>query len=399
MAMFNNKLGKSIFPSNNSQGKDTLGSSAIGYITNIKSSSKELGNTMKALSGPAFTNRTMTSSNSGIMTVNYTGNKLGNLSQMTVEIDQIATGQQNEGKTLDAAAKYGGALGANQFTIETGGKTTQLSINVAAGDTNKDVQQKIADAINKAGAGIKATVETDSKTNTNTLKLESTKTGSDPKNAFTIKDARGDLITQTGADNVVAKGSDAIFSVNGGAAKASQSNMVDLGNGISATFKKASDETVTISQGKNLDSIKSAVESMVKSYNSLYSEAAQRTGDMKAQNLATKMVNTSKVYANSLSNIGIGFDKDGKMTIDAKQLNQAAESGKLEQFFTENSGKNYGFTNQLSKLADNVSRNTSSYVDSKQFGSELGANFSYSGYGDLIQYNYLSAGSIFDYSF
>jgi len=399
MAMFSNKMNKSLLSFGKDQGKETLGSSAIGYITNIKTSSKELGNTMKALSGSAFTSRTMTSSNSELMTVDYTGNKLGNLSPMTVKIDQIATGQQNEGNKMDSAEKYGGTAGANQFTIETGGKTTQLSVNVTAGDTNKEVQQKMADAINTAGAGVKATVETDSKTNTSTLKLEATKTGSDPKNAFTIKDVKGDLIAQTGADKVEAKGKDAIYSVNGGAAKTSQLNTVNLGNGISATFKKASDETVTISQGKNLDSIKSAVESMVKSYNNLYSEAAQRTGDMKAQNLATKMVNTSKVYAGSLSSIGIGFDNDGKMAIDAKQLNQAAESGKLERFFTENSGMNYGFTNQISKLADNVTRNTSNYVDNKLFGSELGANFSYSGFGDLIQYNYLSAGSIFDYSF
>jgi len=136
---------------------------------------------------------------------------------------------------------------------------------------------------------------------------------------------------------------------------------------------------------------------MVKSYNNLYSEAAQKTNDFKAQNLATKMINTSKTYASSLSSIGIGFDTDGKMKIDTAQLNKAAESGKLEQFFTENSGKNYGYTNQLSRLADNVTRNTSNFVDSKLFGSSLSENFSYSGFGDLIQYNYLSAGSVLDF--
>jgi len=138
---------------------------------------------------------------------------------------------------------------------------------------------------------------------------------------------------------------------------------------------------------------------MVKSFNDLYSEALQRTNDPKAQNLASKMLNISSTYTRSLSSVGIGFDTSGKMTIDSKKLNEAAESGKLETFFTENSGRNFGFSNQIGRLADNVSRNTSNFVSSSQFGSKLGENFAYSSFGDLIQYNFLSAGSILDYLF
>jgi hypothetical protein len=138
---------------------------------------------------------------------------------------------------------------------------------------------------------------------------------------------------------------------------------------------------------------------MAGSYNSLYSEAAQRTGDPKSQNLALKMVSISKAYPGSLSSIGIGFDNSGRMTIDTSKMNEAAESGKLEKFFTENSGKNYGLVNQLSRLSDSVSRNTSNYVSSSLFGSGLGENFAYSNYGNMIQYNYHSSGSLFDYMF
>ncbi|MCL2768356.1 MAG: hypothetical protein FWE49_06505, partial [Synergistaceae bacterium] len=161
--------------------------------------------------------------------------------------------------------------------------------------------------------------------------------------------------------------------------------------------KKVTDGPVTVSRGKDAEIAKAQVEKMVKSYNSLFSESAQRVNDPKSQNLASRMVNTSKVYTSSLSNIGIGFDNSGKMTIDSKKLDQAAESGQLEKFFTENSGKNYGFTNQLARLSDNVTKNTSNFVSSSLFGSGLGENFSYSSFGDLIQYNYLSTGSIFDF--
>jgi len=399
MAQYGNRLNRNLFSSNKTPGSPSLGLDALKYVTNIKAASKDLSGTLKELSGSAFSNRTMTSSNNDVMSVSYSGNRPNSINPMTVKVEQTAAGQLNEGARMNASAAYDGGSGTNRISIETGGKTTQLSINVAAGDTNKDVQQKMADAINKAGIGVKATVETDSATKTSMLKIESTKTGSDPRNGFKVTDVTGNLTSKTGADNISREGQDALYSVNGGPTRTSQSNTVSLGNGVSATFKKASEETITVSRGKDTDYAMSAVENMVKSYNDLYANAATRTGDPKSQNLASKMVKLSGTYSKSLSSIGIGFNNSGEMTIDKQKLGQAAESGKLEKFFTENMGKNYGFTNQLSRLSDNVSRNTSNYVSSSLFGSSLGENFSYSSFGDMIQYNFLSAGSIFDYMF
>ena len=397
MALYNNKLNKSLFPNMQAQGQNSLAADSVKFVTNVKASSKALSGTLKDLSGPAFSNKTMVSSNTDVMTVNYTGNKPTGINPMKVKVDQIAAGQQNEGASLNAKDAFGGTTGINSFTIEKGGKTTQINVNVKAGDTNKDVQQKMADEINKSGVGLKATVVNDEKTNTSMLKIESTTTGSDPKNSFTITDKTGDLVARMDANNVAKEGQDAKYSINGGATRTSQSNTVNLGNGINATFNKASGEEVTISRGQDMGFAVKQVENLVKNYNDLYSEAAQRTGDLKSQSLATRMINTSKTYSASLSSIGIGFDNDGRMTIDAKKLNQVAESGKLEQFFTENSGKNYGFTNQLSRLADNVTRNTSNFVSGSQFGSSLSENFAYSSFGDLIQYNFLSVGSVLDF--
>ena len=164
-----------------------------------------------------------------------------------------------------------------------------------------------------------------------------------------------------------------------------------------AFTKKPTDSTEQNNSSKDRAIV--AVEKLVKNYNDLYVEAVKRTNDQKAQNLASKMINISKTYSGSLSKVGIGFDGDGKMTLDTKKLNEALENGSLEQFFTQNNGKNYGFTNQLSRLADNVSSNTSNYVSRSEFGSDLTENFAYSSYGSLLQYNYLSTGWLFDYAF
>ena len=390
------KMSRDYFPSNKTQSYNQLGGDALKYVNNIKAASKNLSNSIKDLSSAAFMKKTPTSSDPDVMTVKYFGNKPEAVKQTTVNIDQIAAGQLNEGSQLKTNDSFGSS-GTNKFSINIGGKTTELSVNIAAGDTNSVVQQKMADAINNAGIGVKATVEKDTANNTGMLKLESTGTGNNDKNKFTLTDITGNLVAQTGANQVSRNARDAIYSIDGGEKQTSQSNNVDLGNGLSVTLNKASDKAVTISSGKDLSYVKSAIEGLVKNYNDLYVEAAQKTNDPKAQNLATKMINTSKTYLGSLSNIGIGFDGDGKMTLDTKKLDAAAENGNLEKFFTENSGKNYGYTNQISKLADNVTRNTSNYVSRSTFGNELFENFAYSGSGNLLQYNSMSSGWIFDY--
>jgi len=398
LSLFTNKLSNSLFPQNNSQAVQSLGGDALKYVTNIKSASKSLSGTLKELSGTAFTKKTVGSSDNEAMSVNYTGNKPGGVSPMTIKLDRLASGQVNEGKNMDAAA-LSDSTGTNKFSVEVGGKKVELSVNVSAADTNKAVQQKMADAINNAGIGLKATVDTNANNNTSMLKVESANTGNDAKNKFTISDVTGDLAAKTGINNVTRQAQDAAYSVNGGATLTSKSNTVDFGGGLSVTFNKASDKAVTISTTGDTEYAKNAVQDMVKNYNDLYSAAVQNVNDPKAQSLASRLVNTSKTYSGALANIGIGFDSDGRMTVDAKRLDQAASDGKLEKFFTENSGKNYGFTNQLSKISNNVSQNTSNYVSSSQFGNSLTENFSYSNYGSLIQYDFLSSGLLFDYSF
>ena len=396
IAMHNNRLSREFLPANKAQGKGAFSTNALQYINDIKSAASDLSGALKELSGSAFTQRTMVSSNTDAMTVNYSGKNLNSMGDISVKIDQVAMGQLNEGSRLNATGSYGGDRGVNRFSIETGGKTTQLSVSVAAGDSNRDVQQKMATAINNAGLGLRATVETDSKTNVSMLKIESTNVGTDEKNAFSIRDVTGNAVARTGANEVSRERQDAIYSVNGGEAQVSKSNTVKLGDGVTATLKAASEEEIKVTRGVDLGQAKIAIENMVRSYNKMFNAAAANIGDPKAQDLASRMMNVSGAYSRSLSDIGISFDGSGRMTINSAKLNQAAESGRLEQFFTENRGRNFGFSASMGRLANNVSTNTTSFVSSSLFGND---NSTYSGFGDLISLNSLNSGSIFDYMF
>jgi len=399
VAMHNNRLSRDFFPTNNAQGQGMFNTSSMQYISDIKSASSALSSALRDLSGSAFSQSTMVSSNTDVMTVNFTGNNLNSMDDMRVQVDQIAMGQLNEGARMSASALYGGDRGTNRFTIETGGRTTQLSINVAAGDSNRDVQQKMATAINNAGIGLRATVETDSQTNASILRIESTNVGTAERNAFTIRDTMGSAVAQTGANEVARERQDAIFRVNGGQAQVSQSNTVNLANGLTATLRAASDEAVSVTRGKDINRAISAVESMARSFNSMFTAAAGNVADPKAQGLASRAINISSAFSRVLSEIGISFDGSGRMIINMPLLSQAAENGKLEQFFMENRGKNFGFTASLGRLADNVSTNTSNFVSNSMFGNSLGENFTYSGFGAMNQINFMGTGSLLDYMF
>jgi len=257
----------------------------------------------------------------------------------------------------------------------------------------------MANAINNSNAGVRASVAFDAETNTSMLRIEGTTTGSNPENAFTVTDlGGGNLVAQTSANDVARQGQDAIFRVNDGPERRSQSNTVFIGNGVTATFNSTSEQAARITWGQeaNANVSRSSVESMVRSFNDLFTAAAERTGDPRSQRLASSMVNISSVFASSLSSIGIGFDNSGRMTINTQRMNQAAESGALERFFSDSSGRN-SFASQLGRLADNVSRNPGNFVSNSSFGSSLTGNSGYSSFGSPIQFNPFGSGSVLDF--
>ena len=406
VAMHANRLSNSLFqmPKNNApgSGSGSVNADTVRYVSSLRTSADSLASALRGLTGSGSGTRIVAiSSNPGVVSIQHTGTRPNAVSSMEVRIDQIAASQANEGNRMTADAAFEGRTGTNQFSIQMGNSTTNLSVNVREGDTNREVQQRMADAINNSNAGVRASVTFDAETNTSMLRLEGNTTGTDPRNAFTVSDVgSGSLVAQTGANEVARQGQDAIFSVNGGPERRSQSNTVFIGNGVTATFNAASEDAVRISWGQetNNNVSRSAVEGMVRSFNDLFNTAAGRIGDQRSQQLASSMVNISSAFSSSLSEIGIGFDSSGRMTINQQRMDQAAESGALGRFFNDNSGRN-SFASQLGRLADNVARNPSSFVSSPLFGSNLTGNFGYSSFGNPTQFNPFGSGSVADFMF
>jgi hypothetical protein len=122
------------------------------------------------------------------------------------------------------------------------------------------------------------------------------------------------------------------------------------------SFSKDADEKTAVKQAQNF----------VDSYNKLYSTAATE-GGTKGELLASKLVNANKPQVNRLASVGITFGDDGKMALNTETATKAAKDGKLQGVLSDGKGSNYGYAQQIDKVAKDANQNTGKYVNPKQF--------------------------------
>jgi flagellar hook-associated protein 2 len=274
-----------------------------------------------------------------------------------VTIQQLAVSQQNTGNSQTATAPSGAKAGSNQFTIEKGDKTYNLSVNINSTDSARTAQQKMADAINKQNTGITATVQYDDKTKKSALVLTADDSGE--KNSFKVTDKEGSNLAEvTGVNKTTREAKDSNYTVDG-EQKTDASNTVDLGDGLTGTPKKVTDEAVNASVKKDTTGITNAVYDIVNSFNALREAAVKNNDDKGAKNLQQKMDSTASSYGSSLSHIGITKNKDGYLEVDTKKLQKAFEDGTAERNLGTDSA---GFTQRLNQLAKSVDSDPTRYI-------------------------------------
>ncbi|MDL2273732.1 hypothetical protein LJC34_04210 [Oscillospiraceae bacterium OttesenSCG-928-G22] len=370
-------------------------SSALGNIQDLKGGASSLKNALRSLSDGGAYRKTAVSSDSDKVSVRVDNKAYGSFKDTTIKVSQLAAGQKNEGASLQSNAAA--QSGYHQFEIETNGTRHQFSVSLSASDTNETMQQKMADAINARNIGVTAAVSKNEINGTSSLAISAGKTGDAANAKFSIRDVAGSAVSKTGVSTVTQQAQNAIYSINGGASRESLTNEVSLGGGVTATLKKASDEAVSISSKKDASTAISKVKDMVDGYNRVLSGVVENGDDERGYRLFSRMLSVSKTYMAELGKIGVEFDADGYMSINDTKIKEAGENGSLERFFTENRGKNYGFTNQLSRIADDVNQNAARYV-SKSVMEEAG--FDYGSYGKLFgKSNLYAAGLLFDMMF
>lgn len=339
-------------------GKNTnkTSSSVSGYQVNLKEKSSDLISSLETLSkkgSSSVFDKIGAVSDSSAITATYSGKSIGE--EITVDVEQIASTQKNQGNSLKSNASTLSSTSLNITASDGTKKTFYVSTNNA---TNKEVQTNLAEKINKANIGVTASVVTNEKKGTSQLVLESSETGTD--NSFTVS---GNLAKELGVTTATQNAKDAIYSINGGEKQTSSKNTVEINDDLTLKFKNTTDKTANISYSKNDTSGINAARELVNSYNALL-KTAKDYGDSGSSRLESQLTGAVNTYSGALSKIGITKNKKGYLEIDENKMQKSAESGELSKFFNSNSqtGKNYGFTNRLSTIAEKANNDPTQYL-------------------------------------
>lgn len=378
--------GTGIFGTNNA----TTSSKAKSYISDLKSFSTQLANAAeKIVAGqpPVFSQ--MVAAMSGSTPPSGAGAKVKSAS---VQVEKVAAAQTNMGASLKSDAAVAKS-GAQSFAIQTGNKSTTISVNIRETDSNKTAQQKIADAINKSNSGVTAKVQSDDKTGESSLILMGKETGS--KNSFTVSDIYGGgLVAEYGLSVIQAKAQDAAYSVEG-KNYTSASNKIEIGG---AAAEITSTGTFNVDYYRANGSIKDAVKDLVNSFNDML-ETAESYG---SDRLQSRLQNAYSASSAALSKAGIYQGTDGSLRIDEELLNKSIENGTLEQALGAKDGST-GFAGRLNSIAKEAGQDPASFAISEYGGGGNTYNSLYdASYGSSFKqyaYNmkYSNMGQLFDY--
>ena len=248
------------------------------------------------------------------------------------------------GATVDGAGKYTGAT----FT-SNGAGTKTVTI-----DASNNSLQGIRDAINVAKIGVTATIINDGGTSpyrlaltsdsigkTNSIKISVVESGATGLDALLAHDPAGLPAAQHLAETATAQNAE--FKVDGIAVSKASNTVTDVIKGVTLNLQKIMATPVSLTIVRETATVKSSVDGFVKAYNDLnktlkdvsaYNSATKQgailQGDSTVRTLqsqiravlATPVSNTGGSLS-TLSQIGVSFQKDGTLALDASKLDTA----------------------------------------------------------------------------
>jgi len=252
--------------------------------------------------------------------------------------------------TIQKAAWSGGTLGA--------GTGTAVNITI---DSSSNTLAGIRDKINAAGAGVTASILTDS--SGARLVLQSSSTGAANGFRVSVTDADGGSNDATGLSmlgynpstntqgTLNQAGSDLQATINGASVTSASNTLTDVIEGITLNVSNTTSSTATIVVKRDLAAMNKAISEFVTAYGDLSAYLDQQTsydavnkkgqplqGDRVALSLrsqvrdaviaatsATTAFSGTTGQGSRLADIGITLQRDGKLAIDQTKLDKSLE--------------------------------------------------------------------------
>lgn len=341
------------------------------YVVGIKENARELRNTITSLSGSdesELLNRKIAySSDSSVVDAKFIGDISGQNEDESLEIgvEQIAHSQINTGNYLRKDAM---ALSSGTYSFDIGINNTgyEFQFNINPGDTNFDLQNKLARLINNANIGLTATIK-EYDADLAALSLESTATGIDLGHA-TLFDITDDNTSRTGGvadylgiNEVTRHPQNAIFTLND-EKRVSYTNHFTVQGKYDITLKGlTSDEnTVTVGLKPDMESLSENINRFIGGYNNFIRAAAEyQNSQPKSSQLIREMSRISGLYNNELGPLGISLTENGTIQVDSTTL----KAGLEENGTAESMDGIKRFANAVLNKTNAISLNPMDYVN------------------------------------
>ncbi|WP_022982824.1 flagellar filament capping protein FliD [Ideonella sp. B508-1] len=292
-----------------------------------------------------------------------------------------------------------GTWSGSNFTSQSG--SSPVSITIGSGDTSLS---SIRDKINAANAGVTATIVNDA--NGARLSLRSSTTGavngfkvtatedSDDGNANTGLSALGYDPSSSNSSPMSLNQSagNAKATINGIQVESTTNTFSNVADGLTITVGKVSSSEVALTSVSNTDSMKTAVNAFVTSYNALVSYIKDQTkytpptskgtqgvggplqGDSTTMNLLSQMrsvINATSTASGTyqhLSDLGISTAADGTLTVTSKLDTALANPSELAKAMATDGtdAGSSGFMDRFLNLGNAVLDSTSGSLQLSQ---------------------------------
>lgn len=379
-------------------------SDSLGYLQKYSSTMADVmtsANSLRSGNATSAANKlTAYSSDNAVMEAG-SRYRPGSETSYEVNVSQLAKSQVNTSEAVSSSQKASSDI---SMQLQTNNKTVSVNVAATGADgvlkTNSQMLSEAAKQINTSNSGLKASVIT--KDGKSSLQVQSNATGTD--SSFMVSGSFSQT-GQGGMSNVTQSAQNANYTyTEKGVTKsgASQSNKISLGyGGIEATLKKEGTATVTV--GKDPEKLVSAMEDLVKSYNSavtlLSNNADRGSGSVIQLNRLQSSITGTK---ENMDKLGLSTNKDGTLSLDKQTLSKSLkEDPKLTKDLLSGS---FGIGQKAFNVAKSsmnsssasLIRNDLAEMNYQQAQNPINYMSSYNRSGAYTMMNYYATGMMFN---
>lgn len=343
------------------------------FVIGLKENARQLRNTIASLGGledeNLFDKKAAYSTDEGMVSASFIG-EVGDddAPSFNIEVTSLAEGQTNLGYALDSSATVSLPADTYSFDININDLNYEFQFSVREGDTNKDIQERLARLITNADVGIEADVLENGK-GSSALRLSSSTIGlkTGRQTIFDISEDNtsksSGAVEYLGIDYVSKQPSNAEFLLNGEPRSAS-SNHFTIDKQYELTLNgvhQYEGQTAQVGLKDDIDSITENVNSLLSGYNNFINvSAGYRENHPASTRLINEMDRLYSYYKKDLASLGLSSDAQGNMKLDEKDFRSALLS---QSDYDSSLSTIKDFASSILRKANQISLNPMEYVD------------------------------------